>query len=114
MRGPLPAWWTRLFSRRREQRPPDEHVGLGMATDYLPLHRYLANRAADRVILTFREIEDLLGFQLPVSARRNARWWADDDLENASHSNAWLLARRSATPNLNAQSVLFERGFVPR
>jgi len=38
--------------------------------EYLSLHKYLENRYADTVVLTFSQIEDLLGFVLPESARR--------------------------------------------
>ena len=85
--------------------------GLGMSRAYMSLHQYLDARFANIVVMTFGEIEDLLGFALPVSARRDPRWWAGDDLSNAAHSNAWLLAKRTATPNLPAQTVVFERGF---
>jgi hypothetical protein len=87
--------------------------GLGMARPYVPLYDYLDNRYADVVVMTFREMEDLLGFALPVSAKRDTRWWANDDLHNAAHANAWLLAKRSASPNLSAGSVSFERGYRP-
>lgn len=88
-----------------------EPRGLGMSRAYMSLHEYLDGRFANVVVLTFREIEDLLGFALPVSARTDPRWWAGEDLANAAHSNAWLLARRTATPNLPAQTVMFERGY---
>jgi hypothetical protein len=84
-----------------------------MGRPYLALYEYLDARFANVVVMSFQEIEDLLGFPLPVSARRDARWWANDDLGNAAHANAWLLARRTATPHLPAQSVTFERGYRP-
>jgi hypothetical protein len=84
-----------------------------MGRPYLALYEYLDGRFANVVVLSFAEIEDLLGFPLPVSARRDARWWANDDLANAAHANAWRLARRTATPHLSAQSVTFERGYRP-
>ena len=39
------------------------------------LSRYLRDRAASRVVLTFAEIEDLLGFLLPDHARLQLAWW---------------------------------------
>lgn len=96
-----------ITATRRERR------GLGMAHPYVALYEYLDARFADVVVMSFGEIEDLLGVALPVTARRDARWWANDDMTNAAHANAWLLARRTATPNLAARSVSFERGYRP-
>lgn len=94
----------------RAEGGPADH-GLGMGPPYVALYEYLDKRYADVVVMTFREMEDLLGFPLPVSAKRDARWWANDDLHNAAHANAWLLAKRSAVPNLSAGCVSFERGY---
>jgi hypothetical protein len=77
---------------------------------YLPLHLYLLHRYADRVVLTFSEIEDLLGFALPNQARLDPGWWAvGSSIEGPPRSDTWVLANRTATPNLLARSVVFER-----
>jgi hypothetical protein len=78
---------------------------------YAPLHEYLANRYADNVVLTFGQIEDLLGSALPDSARARDEWWTgtDSDANKSSCSDAWVLAGRTATPNLLARTVAFER-----
>ncbi len=61
-------------------------------------------------MLTFGEIEDLLGFSLPESARREQLWWGADPITpRSTHADAWTRAHRTATVNLAAQSVLFER-----
>jgi hypothetical protein len=39
-----------------------------------PLHKYLDDRCADTVVLTFGEIEDLLGSKLPDVASRAGEW----------------------------------------
>jgi hypothetical protein len=81
---------------------------------YLSLHLYLLNRYANRVVLTFSEIEDLLGFSLPNRARLDPGWWAigSSSIEGPQRSDTWVLANRTATPNLLAQSVVFERDCV--
>ena len=63
------------------------------------------------VVLTFGQIEDLLGFTLPDLARTDQEWWTIADLSTAEArcSDAWTLASRTAKPNLLAQTVLFER-----
>ena len=79
--------------------------------DYLPLHTYLDKRFADTVVLTFGEIEDLLGFALPDQARLQDAWWGNEDLDTtlSGPSASWTQASRAATPNLRARSVRFER-----
>ena len=75
------------------------------------LHNYLSNRYADMVVLTFTQLEDRLGFTLPDSARTQQEWWTgtDRDAGKSSCSGAWILAGRTATPNLLARTVTFER-----
>ena len=78
---------------------------------YAPLHEYLANRYADSVVLTFAQIEDLLGSALPDTARARHEWWTStgSGADKSSGSNAWVLAGRTARPNLLARTVAFER-----
>jgi hypothetical protein len=75
------------------------------------LHGYLSNRYADMVVLTFVQLEDLLGFPLPDSARTQKEWWTNPDIDagKSSCSSAWILAGRTASPNLLARTVTFER-----
>jgi hypothetical protein len=79
--------------------------------EYRPLHKYLRDRYADTVVLTFREIEDLLGSALPDLARLQAAWWTGTDADGApsAQSHAWIQARRTALPNLLSRTVRFER-----
>jgi hypothetical protein len=88
-------------------RPP----GRVMSGQYLLLYNYLENRYANTVVLTFAQIEDLLGFMLPEQARLNQEWWTDAEKTAAgpNYSDSWVLARRTAMPNLVAQTVVFER-----
>ena len=81
-----------------------------MPGKYQPLYQYLENRYANTVVLTFAQIEDLLGFMLPDSARVHQAWWANDgpNVTRHAHSQSWTLASRTATPNLQAQTVAFE------
>lgn len=76
-----------------------------------PLHRYLEHRYADVVVLTFGQIEDLLGFALPALARIDRAWWTPrpTPVGGRPFSDAWTLAGRTATPNLLARNVVFER-----
>ncbi len=81
-------------------------------SEYVSLHKYLANRYADMVVLTFSQLEDLLGFALPDSARTQQEWWTNTDSDKSSGADAWILAGRTAKPNLLARTVTFERPFA--
>jgi hypothetical protein len=85
--------------------------GRVMSGQYLQLYRYLENRYANTVVLTFAEIEDLLGFALPDQARLHQEWWTDAETSLAApnYSDSWILASRTAVPNLAARIVVFER-----
>ncbi|OFW03819.1 MAG: hypothetical protein A3I61_16350 [Acidobacteria bacterium RIFCSPLOWO2_02_FULL_68_18] len=79
--------------------------------EYHGLHTYLRDRYADVVVLTFGQIEDLLGFALPALARVQREWWANAGADSApsAQARAWTDASRTATPNLSARTVTFER-----
>ena len=48
---------------------------------YEPLYEFLMKEKQDDFILTFEEIEEIVGFGLPRSAHR-AEWWDDDTPEH--------------------------------
>ena len=83
--------------------------GRVMTGKYLLLYNYLENRYANTVVLTFAEIEDLLGFPLPDQARLHQEWWTEIDVAVPNYSDSWILASRTAKPNLLARTVVFER-----
>lgn len=87
----------------------------GNAGAYQLLYKYLSDRFANRVVLTFAEIEDLLGFSLPGPARLQHEWWGDGAsvAGRSAQSDSWTLACRTATVNMAAQSVVFERQIAP-
>jgi hypothetical protein len=87
------------------------HSNRGDGGEYRPLHKYLRDRFADRVVLTFGEIEDLLGFPLPEPAWREPDWWDGTDAvgESSTHRDAWTLASRTAVVNLVSKRVTFDR-----
>jgi hypothetical protein len=101
-------------SPRREERPvktdAPKSPGRVMSGTYVLLYKYLENRYADTVVLTFAEIEDLLGFALPAQARLHQEWWTDTAANaGPNYSDSWILASRTAVPNLMARTVAFER-----
>jgi hypothetical protein len=80
-----------------------------MSSKYEPLRAWLKQQPEDRVRLTFREIEAILGFVLPDSARSLAQWWAN---AGGSHVQAiaWMGAGwRACQVDVPAEQVSFER-----
>jgi hypothetical protein len=94
------------FAAHTETASPFRFAAAGQ---YKALYKYLDERYANTVVLTFAEIEDLLGFSLPDLARLQQEWWTSADSAPATHSCSWTLARRTAKANLSAQTVVFER-----
>jgi len=84
---------------------------LPVPAEYLPLHKYLDDRFADTVVLTIAEVEDLLGSTLPDVAHLEPQWWSNGDADHPPSPQAlsWIRAGRTATPNLRARIVAFER-----
>jgi hypothetical protein len=82
-----------------------------VTAEYRALHKYLTERFADIVVLTFAQIEDLLGHPLPDLARARVEWWANPAAGSTPpvQSLSWTQASRTATPNLRACTVAFER-----
>ena len=88
--------------------PPDE-ARPPVPAAYMPLYTYLDRRYAGTVVLTFEQIEALLGFAPPAPAFADAEWWTGAGEANDCHTAAWTAAHRSAAPQLGARIVSFER-----
>lgn len=55
---------------------------------------------------TFNEIEEILHFKLPDSARNHQAWWANQE---KGHSISWMMAnRRTSGVDLVEQTVTFD------
>lgn len=86
-----------------------ERTAPRVPAEYLSLYTYLEHRYASIVVLTFEQMEALLGFGLPASAFTEPDWWMGAAVPPHWYSAAWTEAGRSATPNLVARTVTFER-----
>src|SRR5580693_5224894 len=111
MRGPRRDGRAYNLKEGASPRPPEVPMTPLVAGGYGPLQKYLTDRYAERVVLTFSEIEDLIGFTLPAVARFDLEWWAEPiaDGPRSDQSRSWTQAHRTAVANLRARSVLFER-----
>jgi hypothetical protein len=105
---PLRTWWHRAppLSERATAVLPVERSTSQVPAEYLSLYTYLEHRYASTVVLTFEQMEALLGFALPASACTERDWWTE---HTQRHATAWMGAGRTATPNLSARTVTFER-----
>lgn len=105
------AWWrtSPLVPDHDIVAVPQPHMRPRVPQDYLSLYTYLEHRYASTVVLTFQQMEALLGFALPATAETEPGWWTGAPTARDVHANAWCVAGRTATPNLSARTVAFER-----
>ena len=94
---------------RRTCDVPVERPAPRVPPEYLSLHTYLDHRYASVVVLTFEQMEALLGFALPAPASTEREWWTGAAVPTNRYAEAWTGAGRTATPNLMARTVTFER-----
>lgn len=76
---------------------------------YEPLRAHLAALTGDEWSTTFDEIEQLLGFRLPDSARHHRPWWSNT-VKGSAGSVAWRLAGfLTGDVKLDKEKVVFRR-----
>jgi hypothetical protein len=77
---------------------------------YEPLGKYLSNRREAEWQAEFSDVEQILGFPLPNSARRYTAWWANQQGAGHSQVRGWRdVGWRTAAVDLGRESVRFER-----
>lgn len=112
----LVAWW------HRPTRSPDPFISVVPRTvndrirvlpEYHALFAYLDHQHARTVVLSFFEMESLLGRPLPLIARRDDDWWTATATRSSRQADAWVETGRTARPNFAARTVAFERRPVP-
>lgn len=80
-------------------------------TKYQPLGDHLTSSRLAKVTMSFREIEDALGFPLPRSARLYPAWWANERSGSHSHARSWLNANyQTVDLDIGRARVTFVRG----
>lgn len=76
---------------------------------YDPLSRHIAKLAGDEWRARFSDIENVLGFKLPASARRYPAWW-ENDSKGHPHAGAWLKNGWKTTEvDLAGERLIFRR-----
>ena len=78
---------------------------------YQRLYSYLRSLQAQEWRTSFGEIEAVVGFQLPPSARLHRPWWGNQKRSNGhSHALAWSVAGwETAEVDMDAETLLFRR-----
>jgi hypothetical protein len=78
---------------------------------YGPLNAWLASQPSNinYVPTTFEQIENVLGFALPPTARRMNQWW-ENNFSQHSHARAWLDAGfLTEQINISNETLSFRR-----
>ena len=78
---------------------------------YAPLYHHLSARSEAEWCTSFGEIEGILGFRLPNSARRYRGWWSNRGKDGGPcHALAWQAAGwRTGSIDLGAETLVFQR-----
>ena len=78
---------------------------------YAPLYRHLSARSEAEWRASFDEVEAVLGFRLPDSARLYRPWWSNQGKGGGhSHALAWQAAGwRTSAIDLEAETLVFRR-----
>ena len=80
---------------------------------YEPLYRYISGLRVREWRATFGEIEAVLGFALPPSARRYSAWLANDPYH--VQALAWVVPGwKTAAVDLDAETLVFKRERMSR
>lgn len=88
-----------MSSEGNEQLSPRELI-------YAPLGAYLRGvSSAEDAVLSFADVEELIGRTLPAQARTRAEWW--QSIPRQPQSRAWLRADRRAEVSLADETVTF-------
>ena len=77
---------------------------------YNRLYTHLRLQDGNEWNTTFNEVEEILGFQLPNSARMHRSWWSNQVNGGHSQAFAWQAAGwRVLTVDLKQESLIFKR-----
>lgn len=95
------------MTMNREQR----YRQMAARSKYQRLYTHLCGLTAQEWRTSFREIESIMGFELPASARFHRPWWSNQTGGNGhSQALAWSAAGwETAEVDMDAETLLFRR-----
>lgn len=79
---------------------------------YKQLEQYLCGQKRKKVTLAFEQIEEILGFPLPVIAKTQCQWWSNTISDAGSPAIAWLKTFRRVSHVEPGKHVTFIRSFI--
>jgi hypothetical protein len=80
---------------------------------YDPLKNFLKSRSSDEAPMSFPEVENILGFELPPSARQHPAWWSNN-VGTHVNARAWREAGwKTSRVDLVNERVTFVRDDGP-
>lgn len=93
-----------------------KHEALAKRGKYAALHDYLRQIQTDVWETTFSEIEMILGFPLPESARVHRPWWGNQKTNNGrSQALAWGSAGwQTSAVDVERETLIFKRSVIPK
>lgn len=85
-----------------------------MQSKYAPLYHHLCKRDGQEWRANFSEIEKILGFSLPKSARTYHVWWDNEKEGSHSQARSWMVAGWTAQEvNPSRGHLVFRRDGSP-
>ena len=92
-----------------------KHEELAKRSKYAALYNHLRQTETHEWETTFREIETILGFPLPASARLHRPWWGNQKNSNGhSQALAWGAAGwNTSDVHIELETLIFKRSAVP-
>ena len=93
-----------------------KYTQLAARGKYRKLYRYLCSLGRNEWRTSFREIESIIGFELPASARLYRPWWGNQKSgDGHSQALAWTMAEwETAEVDLESETLLLRRRAVER
>jgi hypothetical protein len=77
---------------------------------YEALHDFLTRERATELPMSFSDVERVLSFRLPRSAREYRAWWANEEAGSHSHARAWIEAGyQTADVDMAGERLVFRR-----
>ena len=89
----------------------DKYQQMAMRGKYRRLYSYLHSLEAHEWRTSFHEVESVIGFELPPSARLHRPWWGNQKGGNGhSHALAWSTAGwETAEVDMDGETLTFRR-----
>ncbi len=84
-----------------------------MPSKYDPLGDYLKSRASSEIVMSFSDIENVIGSRLPPKAVNHPAWWSNNTSNNTM-TKVWLDAGyKTERVDISARKLIFRRSGRP-